>query len=98
MRFISVQNIDAFKRDTFVPFASNMPFLLNRCPVEPSIFPEFRRVGSALQAMYEAFRFTESYGVIFQCNVKYCLGECQPVSADSRPRWQTLWPERSGRF
>ena len=25
-------------------------------------------------------RFTESYGVIFQCNVKYCLGPCPPVS------------------
>ena len=27
-----------------------------------------------------ALRFTESYGVIFQCNVKYCLGPCEPVS------------------
>ena len=35
--------------------------------------------GSALQSGYEAFRFTESYGVIFQCNVKYCLGPCEPV-------------------
>ncbi|KAB7495992.1 hypothetical protein Anas_07410 [Armadillidium nasatum] len=49
------------------------------CPVEPTIFPHFEQVGPALQAVYEAFRFTESYGVIFQCNVKYCLGECQPA-------------------
>ncbi|MCL4137100.1 UNVERIFIED_CONTAM: hypothetical protein GTU68_059368, partial [Idotea baltica] len=49
------------------------------CPVEHAIFPHFVRSGSALQAEYEAFRFTESYGVIFQCNVKYCLGECEPV-------------------
>ncbi|XP_064117624.1 uncharacterized protein LOC135223045 [Macrobrachium nipponense] len=49
------------------------------CPVEPSIFPQFTRDGSALQSVYEAFRFTESYGVIFQCNVKYCLGPCDPA-------------------
>ncbi|XP_045606053.2 uncharacterized protein tyn isoform X2 [Procambarus clarkii] len=49
------------------------------CPVEPSIFPQFTKDGSALQCVYEAFRFTESYGVIFQCNVKYCLGPCEPV-------------------
>ncbi|XP_068200882.1 uncharacterized protein tyn [Palaemon carinicauda] len=49
------------------------------CPVEPSIFPQFTRDDSALQSVYEAFRFTESYGVIFQCNVKYCLGPCDPA-------------------
>lgn len=32
-----------------------------------------------MQSVYEAFRFTESYGVIFQCNVKYCLGPCEPA-------------------
>lgn len=48
--------------------------------MEPSIFPQFIRDGTALQSVYEAFRFTESYGVIFQCNVKYCLGPCEPVS------------------
>jgi hypothetical protein len=47
------------------------------CPVEPTIFPRFSQSGQAqLIAEYEAFRFTESYGVIFQCNVKYCLGPC----------------------
>lgn len=50
------------------------------CPVDPSIFPAFTPDGNALQSIYEAFRFTESYGVIFQCNVKYCLGPCEPVS------------------
>ncbi|XP_063872644.1 uncharacterized protein LOC135107016 isoform X1 [Scylla paramamosain] len=49
------------------------------CPVEPSIFPQFKKDGYALQSVYEAFRFTESYGVIFQCNVKYCLGPCEPA-------------------
>merc|ERR1712192_6648 len=52
----------------------------NGCPVDPTIFPRFTPDGTALQSVYEAFRFTESYGVIFQCNVKYCLGPCQPVS------------------
>jgi len=51
-----------------------------RCPVDPSIFPSFTPDGNALQSIYEAFRFTESYGVIFQCNVKYCLGPCEPVN------------------
>jgi hypothetical protein len=50
------------------------------CPVEPSIFPKFAQNSqSALISEYEAFRFTESYGVIFQCNVKYCLGPCPPA-------------------
>lgn len=51
----------------------------NGCPVDPTIFPRFTPDGSALQSGYEAFRFTESYGVIFQCNVKYCLGPCEPA-------------------
>lgn len=49
------------------------------CPVDASIFPAFQPDGNALQSIYEAFRFTESYGVIFQCNVKYCLGPCEPA-------------------
>ncbi|XP_062560724.1 uncharacterized protein LOC134225008 [Armigeres subalbatus] len=49
------------------------------CPVDPTIFPAFTQDGNALQSIYEAFRFTESYGVIFQCNVKYCLGPCEPA-------------------
>ncbi|XP_044010727.1 uncharacterized protein LOC122854289 [Aphidius gifuensis] len=49
------------------------------CPVDTSIFPSFTTDGNALQSVYEAFRFTESYGVIFQCNVKYCLGPCDPA-------------------
>jgi len=49
------------------------------CPVDNSIFPNFALVGNALESSYEAFRFTESYGVIFQCNVKYCVGKCEPV-------------------
>lgn len=49
------------------------------CPVDPTIFPAFSPDGNALQSVYEAFRFTESYGVIFQCNVKYCLGPCEPA-------------------
>ena len=52
------------------------------CPVDPTIFPRFTPEGNALISVYEAFRFTESYGVIFQCNVKYCLGPCPPVSCD----------------
>jgi len=51
----------------------------NGCPVDPTIFPRFTPEGTALQSVYEAFRFTESYGVIFQCNVKYCLGPCEPA-------------------
>lgn len=47
--------------------------------MDPVIFPAFQPDGNALQSIYEAFRFTESYGVIFQCNVKYCLGPCEPA-------------------
>jgi len=47
--------------------------------VDNSIFPAFLQSGNALESSYEAFRFTESYGVIFQCNVKYCIGKCEPV-------------------
>lgn len=66
--------------------------ILNRCPVDNSIFPGFTPDnGNALQSIYEAFRFTESYGVIFQCNVKYCLGPCEPAMCewgrDSMESW-----------
>lgn len=47
--------------------------------MDPTIFPRFVPEGTALQSTYEAFRFTESYGVIFQCNVRYCLGPCEPA-------------------
>ncbi|XP_043469810.1 uncharacterized protein LOC122503370 isoform X1 [Leptopilina heterotoma] len=52
------------------------------CPLDSSIFPSFTQDGNALQSVYEAFRFTESYGVIFQCNVKYCLGPCEPAMCE----------------
>lgn len=55
----------------------------NGCPVDHTIFPGFKTAlgnENALESNYEAFRFTESYGVIFQCNVKYCIGKCEPVS------------------
>lgn len=57
----------------------------NGCPVDHTIFPSFLPVanGNLLESNYEAFRFTESYGVIFQCNVKYCIGKCEPVSTTS---------------
>ncbi|UYV73159.1 hypothetical protein LAZ67_10002009 [Cordylochernes scorpioides] len=58
----------------------------NGCPVEPSIFPRFIQNNNALESTYEAFRFTESYGVIFQCNVKYCIGRCEPVRTPSSYR------------
>ena len=59
------------------------------CPVDPTIFPRFTPEGNALVSVYEAFRFTESYGVIFQCNVKYCLGPCEPVRRPpAQPRHQ----------
>jgi len=61
------------------------------CPIDPTIFPRFTPDGNALISQYEAFRFTESYGVIFQCNVKYCLGPCPPanciVGRDSFESW-----------
>ncbi|KAK2719719.1 uncharacterized protein LOC136037285 [Artemia franciscana] len=61
------------------------------CPVDPLIFPRFIPDGNNLQSSYEAFRFTESYGVIFQCNVRYCLGQCEPAKcpwgSDSYEAW-----------
>lgn len=65
----------------------------NGCPVDHTIFPNFLPVanGNALESNYEAFRFTESYGVIFQCNVKYCIGKCEPVSTCS-PASSIAWP------
>lgn len=64
------------------------------CPVDHTIFPNFIPVsnGNALESNYEAFRFTESYGVIFQCNVKYCIGKCEPVSISLvSPRVVSIW-------
>lgn len=67
------------------------------CPVDPAIFPAFHPDGNALQSVYEAFRFTESYGVIFQCNVKYCLGPCEPASCDWGRDTVESWGKRRRR-
>ncbi|XP_053208805.1 protein let-653-like [Panonychus citri] len=61
------------------------------CPVDNSIFPSFMENGNALESNYEAFRFTESYGVIFQCNVKYCIGKCEPVICTAGREEITSW-------
>lgn len=70
---------------------TNLIKFQSRCPVDQSIFPGFTPDANALQSIYEAFRFTESYGVIFQCNVKYCLGPCEPAvcewGRDSMESW-----------
>ncbi|XP_066586313.1 uncharacterized protein tyn [Prorops nasuta] len=67
------------------------------CPVDPSIFPSFTTDGNALQSIYEAFRFTESYGVIFQCNVKYCLGPCEPAVCEWGRESVESWGKRRRR-
>ncbi|XP_011299683.1 uncharacterized protein tyn [Fopius arisanus] len=67
------------------------------CPVDPSIFPSFTPDGNALQSIYEAFRFTESYGVIFQCNVKYCLGPCEPAVCEWGREATESWGKRKRR-
>ncbi|XP_023215849.1 uncharacterized protein LOC111618533 isoform X2 [Centruroides sculpturatus] len=71
------------------------------CPVDQTIFPSFMEVGNALESTYEAFRFTESYGVIFQCNVKYCIGKCEPAVCTTNLGREESWgrkkrsPEKS---
>ncbi|XP_008473743.1 uncharacterized protein LOC103510819 [Diaphorina citri] len=67
------------------------------CPVDPNIFPSFTPDGNALQSVYEAFRFTESYGVIFQCNVKYCLGPCEPAVCEWGRESVESWGKRRRR-
>ncbi|XP_033227208.1 uncharacterized protein LOC117179470 isoform X2 [Belonocnema kinseyi] len=67
------------------------------CPLDPSIFPSFTPDGNALQSVYEAFRFTESYGVIFQCNVKYCLGPCEPAVCEWGRESVESWGKRRRR-
>ncbi|UYV79377.1 hypothetical protein LAZ67_17002369 [Cordylochernes scorpioides] len=65
------------------------------CPVDSAIFPKFQQIGAnSLESTYEAFRFTESYGVIFQCNVKYCIGTCEPVNCDGE---EESWGRRRRR-
>ena len=63
----------------------------NGCPVDPSIFPSFQLNGNALESTYEAFRFTESYGVIFQCNIKYCIGRCEPILCPTQTSQQGIF-------
>ncbi|KAH0557273.1 uncharacterized protein LOC123271401 isoform X1 [Cotesia glomerata] len=67
------------------------------CPVDTSIFPAFTSDRNALQSVYEAFRFTESYGVIFQCNVKYCLGPCEPAICEWDHESLESWGKRKRR-
>ncbi|XP_013782184.1 uncharacterized protein LOC106466448, partial [Limulus polyphemus] len=64
------------------------------CPVDRSIFPQFVQAEKGLESTYEAFRFTESYGVIFQCNVKYCIGKCEPVSCSENKEEYMSWGRR----
>ncbi|XP_037088478.1 uncharacterized protein LOC119109045 [Pollicipes pollicipes] len=61
------------------------------CPIDPNIFPRFTSNINSLESTYEAFRFTESYGVIFQCNVKYCLGQCQPAQCSHNGKQFESW-------
>lgn len=68
----------------------------NGCPVDPSIFPSFQLNGNALESTYEAFRFTESYGVIFQCNIKYCIGRCEPILCPTQTSQQGIFGRDSG--
>eukprot|EP00096_Caligus_rogercresseyi_P012186 TRINITY_DN5030_c0_g1_i3.p1 TRINITY_DN5030_c0_g1~~TRINITY_DN5030_c0_g1_i3.p1 ORF type:complete len:923 (-),score=211.16 TRINITY_DN5030_c0_g1_i3:445-3213(-) len=67
------------------------------CPIDPTIFPRFTPDGNALISEYEAFRFTESYGVIFQCNVKYCLGPCEPANCIFGREGFESWGKRKRR-
>ncbi|XP_076352650.1 uncharacterized protein LOC143248099 [Tachypleus tridentatus] len=64
------------------------------CPVDKSIFPQFVQVDEGLESTFEAFRFTESYGVIFQCNVRYCIGKCEPVSCVEGKEEYMSWGRR----
>ncbi|XP_043243126.1 uncharacterized protein LOC122392384 isoform X3 [Amphibalanus amphitrite] len=66
----------------------------NGCPVDTNIFPRFTSQVYALESRYEAFRFTESYGVIFQCNVKYCLGPCEPAQCNNGRQQFQSWGRR----
>merc|ERR1712038_70160 len=66
-------------------------------PINPTIFPRFTPDGAALVSQYEAFRFTESYGVIFQCNVKYCLGPCPPTNCQYGRESFDSWGRRKRR-
>ncbi|CAA3006488.1 Zona pellucida-like domain containing 3 [Olea europaea subsp. europaea] len=64
------------------------------CPVDHTIFPNFTPMnnGNALESNYEAFRFTESYGVIFQCNVN--KGASLDFSVPRRDLRETLFLAR----
>lgn len=83
-----------FKSEPWISTLPLLPFAVHRCPVDPTIFPAFFHTENSLESSYEAFRFTESYGVIFQCNVKYCIGRCEPVSCSHGREETESWGRR----
>lgn len=50
-----------------------------RCPVLQEYFRSFALKGKSLQADFDAFRFQNSYDIIYQCTVQYCIDVCPQV-------------------
>ncbi|CAG0892378.1 unnamed protein product, partial [Cyprideis torosa] len=54
----------------------------NGCATDPSVFGEFfyDPTLNATVARFDAFKFPSSNSIRFQCNVRVCFGQCQPVN------------------
>ncbi|XP_065203596.1 uncharacterized protein LOC135833754 [Planococcus citri] len=52
------------------------------CATDPTIFGkwEYNQSTRFLTAKFNAFKFANSDDITFQCTVRTCLGQCQPVN------------------
>lgn len=72
----------------------------NGCATDPNIFQEWsRNSNKSLVAPFSAFKFPSSNSIRFQCNVRVCFGNCQPVNCNGydaygrRRRRQAIDPD-----
>lgn len=58
-----------------------MDCLVNRCPVDPFVFPELDKLrsGDQLEARFNAFKIPESNFLVFEATVRTCREGCQPA-------------------
>lgn len=64
-----------------VKFLCFFQLVVNRCPVDPFVFPELDKLrsGDQLEARFNAFKIPESNFLVFEATVRTCREGCQPA-------------------
>ena len=58
----------------------------NGCATDTAIFNDwqYNRSRRTLRAIFHAFKFPSSDNIRFQCNIRICFGQCQPINCHGR--------------